>query len=136
MELRAIVVNSKAVFGEQTVMPGFYSLDVGKNVRKDLVGETLGHLLVASGKITWDALHESLRRVKRGEGRKPYVYALDRRGAQALTSELGIDPGDIDWKPRSGENWRSVSSAKRRATASRSSPTGSRTAASPTSTAC
>src|SRR5690606_25483303 len=31
-ELRAIVVNSKAVFGEQTVMPGFYSLEVGKNV--------------------------------------------------------------------------------------------------------
>jgi sulfur-oxidizing protein SoxX len=40
-ELRAIVVNSKAVFGEQSVMPGFYSLDVGTNVRKDLVGKTI-----------------------------------------------------------------------------------------------
>jgi len=40
-ELRAIVVNSKAVFGPQTVMPGFYSLDVGKDVRKDLVGKTI-----------------------------------------------------------------------------------------------
>ena len=40
-ELRAIVINSKAVFGEQTVMPGFYSLDVGANVRKDLVGQTI-----------------------------------------------------------------------------------------------
>jgi len=40
-ELRAIIVNSKAVFGEQTVMPGFYTLDVGKNVRKDLVGKTI-----------------------------------------------------------------------------------------------
>lgn len=40
-ELRAIVVNSKAVFGEQTVMPGFYTLDVGKHVRKDLVGKTI-----------------------------------------------------------------------------------------------
>ena len=40
-ELRAIVVNSKAVFGEETVMPGFYSLDVGKHVRKDLVGKTI-----------------------------------------------------------------------------------------------
>lgn len=40
-ELRAIVVDSKAVFGEQTVMPGFYSLEVGKNVRKDLVGKTI-----------------------------------------------------------------------------------------------
>ncbi|WP_193369008.1 sulfur oxidation c-type cytochrome SoxX [Pelagibius marinus] len=40
-ELRAIVVNSKAVFGEQTVMPGFYSLEVGQNVREDLVGKTI-----------------------------------------------------------------------------------------------
>ena len=40
-ELRAIVVNSKAVFGEQTVMPGFYSLEVGKDVRKDLIGQTI-----------------------------------------------------------------------------------------------
>lgn len=40
-QLRAIVVNAKAVFGPQTVMPGFYSLDVGKNVRKDLVGKTI-----------------------------------------------------------------------------------------------
>lgn len=40
-ELRAIVVNSKAVFGEQTVMPGFYSLDVGVDVREDLVGKTI-----------------------------------------------------------------------------------------------
>jgi sulfur-oxidizing protein SoxX len=40
-QLRAIVVNAKAVFGAQTVMPGFYSLDVGKNVRKDLIGKTI-----------------------------------------------------------------------------------------------
>lgn len=40
-EMRAIVVNSKAVFGDQTIMPGFYSLDVGLNVRKDLVGKTI-----------------------------------------------------------------------------------------------
>lgn len=40
-ELRAIIVNSKAVFGEQTVMPGFYTLEVGADVRKDLIGETI-----------------------------------------------------------------------------------------------
>lgn len=40
-ELRAIVIDSKAVFGEQTVMPGFYSLNVGVNVRKDLIGQTI-----------------------------------------------------------------------------------------------
>lgn len=40
-ELRAIVVDSKKVFGPDTVMPGFYSLNVGINVRKDLVGQTI-----------------------------------------------------------------------------------------------
>ncbi|MAS06215.1 MAG: sulfur oxidation c-type cytochrome SoxX [Ahrensia sp.] len=40
-QLRAIVVNSKAIFSEDTIMPGFYSLDVGKDVRKDLVGKTI-----------------------------------------------------------------------------------------------
>ncbi len=40
-QLRTIVVNAKAVFTDNTVMPGFYSLDVGKNVRKDLVGKTI-----------------------------------------------------------------------------------------------
>lgn len=40
-QLRAIVVNAKQVFGKQTVMPGFYSLDVGKHVRANLVGKTI-----------------------------------------------------------------------------------------------
>jgi sulfur-oxidizing protein SoxX len=40
-ELRAIVADSKKVFGTQTVMPGFYSLEVGINVRKDLAGKTI-----------------------------------------------------------------------------------------------
>ncbi len=40
-QLRAIVVDSKKVFGPQTIMPGFYSLEVGKDVRKDLVGKTI-----------------------------------------------------------------------------------------------
>lgn len=40
-ELRAIVTDAKHVFGPETVMPGFYSLNVGINVRKDLVGKTI-----------------------------------------------------------------------------------------------
>jgi sulfur-oxidizing protein SoxX len=40
-ELRAIVADAKKVFGEETVMPGFYSLNVGINVREDLVGKTV-----------------------------------------------------------------------------------------------
>jgi L-cysteine S-thiosulfotransferase len=40
-QLRAILVDSKEVFGAQTVMPGFYSLNVGVDVRKDLIGKTI-----------------------------------------------------------------------------------------------
>lgn len=40
-ELRAIVVDAKKVFSEESMMPGFYSLDVGKNVREDLVGKPI-----------------------------------------------------------------------------------------------
>jgi sulfur-oxidizing protein SoxX len=40
-ELRAIVSDAKVVFGPDTVMPGFYSLNVGINVREDLVGQTI-----------------------------------------------------------------------------------------------
>ena len=40
-ELRAIVADAKKVFGEETVMPGFYSLNVGLTVREDLVGKTV-----------------------------------------------------------------------------------------------
>jgi len=39
--LRAIVANSKQVFTDETVMPGFYSLKVGQHVREDLVGKTI-----------------------------------------------------------------------------------------------
>ncbi len=39
--LRTIVVNAKEVFSDETVMPGFYSLDVGEDVRKDLIGKTI-----------------------------------------------------------------------------------------------
>ena len=41
VQLRTIVVNAKNVFTENTVMPGFYSLDVGENVRESLIGKTI-----------------------------------------------------------------------------------------------
>jgi CheY-like chemotaxis protein/curved DNA-binding protein CbpA len=37
-------------------------------VKSNLVGETLGKLLAASGKISLDVMHESVQRVQRGEG--------------------------------------------------------------------
>lgn len=40
-ELRAIVVNSKKVFGPETVMPGFYTLEVGVHVAKEFQGKTV-----------------------------------------------------------------------------------------------
>jgi len=40
-ELRAIVVDAKQIFAEETVMPAFYSLDYGITPRKDLVGKTI-----------------------------------------------------------------------------------------------
>lgn len=40
-QLRAIVANSKAVFGSETVMPGFYSLEVGQKVDEERAGKTI-----------------------------------------------------------------------------------------------
>ncbi|ESR27270.1 Sulfur oxidation protein SoxX [Lutibaculum baratangense AMV1] len=39
--LRAIVVNAKHVFGEQTIMPGFYTLEVGVDVAEKHQGKTI-----------------------------------------------------------------------------------------------
>lgn len=35
-----------------------------------------------------------------GEGRAPYVYALDERGADVVASVLGFDRADVLWRPR------------------------------------
>jgi sulfur-oxidizing protein SoxX len=40
-QLRAIVVNSKKVFGDQTIMPGFYTFEVGKNPAEQFAGKTI-----------------------------------------------------------------------------------------------
>jgi len=40
-QLRAIVVNSKQVLGEQTIMPGFYTMHVGDRVAEKFVGKTI-----------------------------------------------------------------------------------------------
>ena len=40
-QLRAIVVNAKKVFGDETVMPGFYTLDVGVDVANPFKGKTI-----------------------------------------------------------------------------------------------
>lgn len=40
-QLRGILVNSKAVFGEQTIMPGFYLVDSGARIAKKFKGKTI-----------------------------------------------------------------------------------------------
>lgn len=40
-QLRTIVVNAKKVFSDMTVMPAFYSLEVGADVKEELVGKTI-----------------------------------------------------------------------------------------------
>lgn len=41
--------------------------------------------------------------VKRGEGSKPYIYAISKKGAEFLIAELGMDPSEVDWRPKSFE---------------------------------
>jgi sulfur-oxidizing protein SoxX len=40
-QLRAILVDAKSVFGDQTIMPGFYKLDTGERVAKKFKGKTI-----------------------------------------------------------------------------------------------
>lgn len=40
-QLRAILVNSKEVFTDETIMPGFYSLSVGQHVAENVAGKTI-----------------------------------------------------------------------------------------------
>lgn len=40
-QIRAIVVNSKKIFTDETIMPGFYSLEVGAHVREESIGKTI-----------------------------------------------------------------------------------------------
>ena len=40
-QLRAIIVDSKKALSDETVMPGFYSLNVGAHVAEEYVGKTI-----------------------------------------------------------------------------------------------
>lgn len=40
-ELRAILVNSKAVFGDETIMPSFYRADYGNRIAKSFKDKTI-----------------------------------------------------------------------------------------------
>ena len=40
-QLRAILVNSKKIFGDKTIMPGFYSMEIGARPAKKFAGTTI-----------------------------------------------------------------------------------------------
>jgi hypothetical protein len=40
------------------------------------------------------------RAIKPTDGRKPLVYFLDKKGAELLVQCAGIDPDELDWRPR------------------------------------
>ena len=81
-------------------------------VRSNLVQETLGQLLLASGKITPDVLHESLRRSQRGEGligkilvamhmldEEDLATALLRQAAEKLLEVFAWETGHSQFHP-------------------------------------
>jgi CheY-like chemotaxis protein/curved DNA-binding protein CbpA len=81
-------------------------------VRSNLVTETLGQLLLASGKITPDVLHESLTRSQRGEGmvgnilvamhmldEQDLATALNRQADEKLLEVFAWDTGSSQFHP-------------------------------------
>jgi CheY-like chemotaxis protein len=71
-------------------------------VRSNLVQETLGQLLLASGKITPDVLHESLMRSQRGEGlvdEQDLSNALRRQADEKLLEIFAWDSGTSKFHP-------------------------------------
>jgi DNA-binding response OmpR family regulator/tetratricopeptide (TPR) repeat protein len=81
-------------------------------VRSNLVQETLGQLLLASGKITPDVLHESLTRSQRGEGligqilvamhmldEPDLATALHRQADEKLLEVFGWETGRSQFHP-------------------------------------
>jgi hypothetical protein len=41
--------------------------------------------------------------IRRGDPRPPFIYTLDKAGAQLLSREIGIDLAEIEWKPKAQE---------------------------------
>ncbi|KKL85487.1 hypothetical protein LCGC14_1954260, partial [marine sediment metagenome] len=41
--------------------------------------------------------------VRRGDPSLPYIYSLDKKGAEILMADLGLEPQDVDWRPKNAE---------------------------------
>lgn len=53
--------------------------------------------------VRYGLIRRILLPVKRGEGSKPYIYALDKKGAEELAALLHLNPRDISWKRKPAE---------------------------------
>ena len=42
--------------------------------------------------------------IRQGEARQPYIYSLDKRGAEYLSGEMGIELPHIHWRPKNAED--------------------------------
>lgn len=74
---------------------------------RDAKGSTYGAKKACQRRLRLLTYHGLLRRielpVKRGEGTRPYIYAIDQLAANVLIEEVGIDPAVVEWRPRSSE---------------------------------
>ena len=70
-------------------------------------GDTTGRTKACQQRLRLLHYHGLVRRIslpiRRGEKPKPFVYALDRKGAELLVSELGTEPSSLDWRPKAQE---------------------------------
>jgi hypothetical protein len=72
-----------------------------------LKGGAYGTLKACQRRLRLLTMHHLLRRidqpVRRGEGPRPYIYALDRAGAEIASQDLGIALEELEWKPKASE---------------------------------
>jgi hypothetical protein len=70
-------------------------------------GGEYGTLKACQRRLRLLTTHALLRRidqpVRRGEGPRPYIYALDRAGAELVSQELGLALEELDWKSKAAE---------------------------------
>lgn len=74
---------------------------------RETKGGTWGRTKACQQRLRRLTLHHLIRRieipVKRGEKPLSYVYTLEQVGAELLTSEMGIEPREIEWRPKAQE---------------------------------
>jgi hypothetical protein len=72
------------------------------------IGGTVGLLKACQERLRRLTAHGYIRRImpfiRQGDGRLPYIYSLDKRGAQRLAEEMGITISAVPYQPKNAEN--------------------------------